>query len=75
MVVLITTMDLLVPQSRQLELARRLEAPVVRVESDHLAPATTPRRFHRGLCEALEVLEGLCDRERVQLRSVSEARG
>ena len=75
MVVLLTTMDLLVPASRQLELARRLEAPMLRVESDHLAPATTPRRFHRGLCEALEVLEGLCDRERVQLRSVTEAGG
>ena len=48
MVVLVTTMDLLVPSSRQYELARRLEAPMVRVESDHLAPATTPRRFHRG---------------------------
>lgn len=75
MVVLVTTMDLLVPASRQYELARRLEAPVVRLDSDHLAPATTPRRFHRGLCEALEVLEGLCDRERVQLRSVSDAGG
>jgi hypothetical protein len=64
-----------VPQSYQLELARRLEAPVVRVDSDHLAPVTTPGRFHRKLCESLDVLEGLCDRERVQLRSVSQARG
>jgi 3-oxoadipate enol-lactonase len=75
MVVLVTTLDLLVPSSRQLELAHRLEAPVVRVESDHLAPATTPRRFHRGLCQALEVLEGLRERERVQLRSVTQAGG
>ena len=74
MVVLITKTDLLVPQSRQRELAHRLEAPTVEVNSDHLAPATTPRRFHRALCEALEVLEGLCDRERTQLRDVSEIR-
>jgi 3-oxoadipate enol-lactonase len=75
MVVLITTMDLLVPQSRQRELARRLEAPTVEVESDHLAPATTPRRFHRGLCEALTLLERLCESERTQFRSITEARG
>jgi 3-oxoadipate enol-lactonase len=75
MVVLITCIDLLVPQSRQRELAHRLEAPVVEVNSDHLAPATTPRRFHRGLLEALEVLENLRERESEQLRTVGQAGG
>jgi pimeloyl-ACP methyl ester carboxylesterase len=52
--VLVTTMDLLVPPTMQRALAERLDAPTVEIDSDHLAPGTTPRRFHRGLIEALE---------------------
>jgi pimeloyl-ACP methyl ester carboxylesterase len=70
MVVMITCIDLLVPETRQRELARRLEAPIVEVDSDHLAPATTPRRFHRGLIEALGLLEEMRERESAQLRTV-----
>ena len=55
--VLVTTVDVLVPPARQRDLARRLGAPVVTVRSDHLAPATTPDRFHRGLVRALEHVE------------------
>nr|MDQ5808801.1 alpha/beta hydrolase [Actinomycetota bacterium] len=51
--VLVCTMDLLVPPTMQRALAERLGAPTVEIQSDHLAPATTPRRFHRGLSEAL----------------------
>jgi pimeloyl-ACP methyl ester carboxylesterase len=51
--VLVCTMDLLVPPTMQRALAERLHAPTVEIASDHLAPATTPRRFHRGLSEAL----------------------
>jgi pimeloyl-ACP methyl ester carboxylesterase len=69
-VVMITCIDLLVPETRQRELARRLEAPIVEVDSDHLAPATTPRRFHRGLIEALGLLEEMRERESAQLRTV-----
>jgi 3-oxoadipate enol-lactonase len=54
--VVVTTMDLLVPPEMQRALARRLRAPMVDVASDHLAPGTTPRRFHRGLISALELL-------------------
>ena len=75
MVVLITCTDLLVPESRQRELAHRLEAPVVEVMSDHLAPATTPRRFHRGLLEALDLLEYLREREYEQFRTVGQVGG
>ena len=73
MVVLVTCIDVLVPPNRQFELAHRLEAPVVEVNSDHLAPATTPRRFHRGLLEALDELERLRESEGEQLRTVGEA--
>jgi len=75
MVVLVTCIDLLVPEGRQRELAHRLEAPVVAVNSDHLAPATTPRRFHRGLLEALDLLEQLREREYEQLRTVGQVGG
>jgi pimeloyl-ACP methyl ester carboxylesterase len=54
--VLVCTMDLLVPPTMQRALAERLSAPTVEIESDHLAPATTPRRFHRGLSEALTLV-------------------
>ena len=73
MAVLVTCIDVLVPPNRQFELAHRLEAPVVEVNSDHLAPATTPRRFHRGLLEALGELEQRREREENQLRTVGEA--
>jgi pimeloyl-ACP methyl ester carboxylesterase len=56
--VVVTSRDLLVPAARQRDLARRLGAPVIEIESDHLAPAATPRRFNRGLVEALAILEG-----------------
>ncbi len=72
-VVLVTTIDLLVPPSRQRDLARRLEAPMVELHSDHLAPATTPGRFGRGLCEALDLLERMRDREAARVGSVGEA--
>jgi len=55
-VVLVTLADLLVPPSRQRDLAERLGAPMVEINADHLAPATTPRRFHDGLVEALGLL-------------------
>jgi pimeloyl-ACP methyl ester carboxylesterase len=51
--VLVCTMDLLVPPTMQRALAERLGAPMVEIRSDHLAPGTTPRRFHRGLSRAL----------------------
>jgi 3-oxoadipate enol-lactonase len=56
--VLVTTRDLLVPATRQRDLARRLDASQVEIESDHLAPASTPRRFNRGLVEALSIVQG-----------------
>ncbi|GAC1317364.1 MAG: hypothetical protein NVSMB25_04860 [Thermoleophilaceae bacterium] len=56
-VVMVTLADLLVPPGRQRELARRLGAPVVEVNSDHLAPGTTPRRFHAALGRSLALLE------------------
>lgn len=51
--VVVCTMDLLVPPTMQRALAERLGAPMVEIQSDHLAPGTTPRRFHRGLSRAL----------------------
>ena len=54
--VVVCTMDLLVPPTMQRSLATRLDAPTVEIESDHLAPGTTPRRFHRGLSEALDLV-------------------
>jgi pimeloyl-ACP methyl ester carboxylesterase len=58
--VVVCTMDLLVPPTMQRALAERLNAPIIEIQSDHLAPATTPRRFHRGLSRALaEVAPGL----------------
>jgi pimeloyl-ACP methyl ester carboxylesterase len=55
--VVVCTMDLLVPPTMQRALAERLGAPTVEIQSDHLAPGTTPRRFHRGLSEALRLIE------------------
>jgi 3-oxoadipate enol-lactonase len=66
--VLLTTVDLLVPPARQRHLAELLRAPVIEIESDHLAPGTTPRRFHRGLIEALGQVQR--QRERRHLRAV-----
>ena len=60
--VVVTTVDMLVPPSRQRELARRLDAPMIEVRSDHLAPFTTPRRFHRALLKAIAKVR----RERLQ---------
>jgi pimeloyl-ACP methyl ester carboxylesterase len=54
--VLVCTMDLLVPPTMQRALAERLDAPMVEIQSDHLAPGTTPRRFHRGLSHALDLV-------------------
>jgi pimeloyl-ACP methyl ester carboxylesterase len=54
--VIVCTMDLLVPPTMQRALARRLGAPIVEIRSDHLAPATTPGRFHRGLSRALDLV-------------------
>jgi 3-oxoadipate enol-lactonase len=54
--VVVCTMDLLVPPTMQRALAERLGAPVVEIDSDHLAPGTTPRRFHRGLSRALDIV-------------------
>jgi pimeloyl-ACP methyl ester carboxylesterase len=54
--VVVCTMDLLVPPTMQRALAERLGAPTVEIQSDHLAPGTTPRRFHRGLSRALDLL-------------------
>ncbi|HEV2812078.1 MAG TPA: alpha/beta hydrolase [Solirubrobacteraceae bacterium] len=55
--VVVCTMDLLVPPTMQRALAERLGAPTVEIQSDHLAPGTTPRRFHRGLSQALDLVE------------------
>jgi hypothetical protein len=49
----------------QRALAHRLSAPIVEVDAEHLAPATMPGRFHRGLVEALETVR------RQRLRSVA----
>ena len=54
--VVVCTMDLLVPPTMQRGLAERLGAPMIEIDSDHLAPGTTPRRFHRGLTEAIELV-------------------
>jgi len=51
--VVLTTVDFLVPPARQRDLARRLGVTPVELHSDHLAPASTPRRFHVALLEAL----------------------
>lgn len=69
--VLVTTVDLLVPPARQRELAERLGAPTVEIRSDHLAPGTTPHRFHRGLLRALELVGR--ERARAVSRSSSAA--
>ena len=55
--VVITTVDFLVPPARQRELARRMRVEPLELRSDHLAPATTPRRFHACLGEALDRVE------------------
>ncbi len=73
-VVLVTMIDLLVPPSHQRELARQLDAPVIELQSDHLAPATTPGRFGRGLSQALEVLERMREPEEARLGNLGEAR-
>jgi len=57
MAVVLTTVDVLVPPARQRELARRIGVTPLELRSDHLAPATTPRRFHACLLEALDRLE------------------
>ena len=72
-VVIVTTLDLIVPPGRQRELARLVAAPLIELHADHLAPATTPRRFARGLSEALDVLERLREPEEASLHSVREA--
>lgn len=74
-VVIVTLLDVLVPPSHQRELARLLEAPIIELHSDHLAPATTPGRFGRGLCQALDVLERMREPEEARLASLDEARG
>jgi len=56
-VVVVTLTDLLVPPGRQRELARRLDAPMVELQADHLAPGTTPNRFHQALLDALVELQ------------------
>ena len=56
-VVMVTLADMLIPPARQRELARRLDAPMVDLVSDHLAPGTTPNRFHAALEESLAVLQ------------------
>jgi 3-oxoadipate enol-lactonase len=56
-VVLVTARDVLVPPSRQRELAERMGAPQVAIDSDHLAPAATPEEFNRALVEALAALQ------------------
>lgn len=56
-VVLVTARDVLVPPSRQRELAERMGAPQVEIDSDHLAPGATPERFNRGLVQALAALQ------------------
>ncbi len=56
--VVVTLVDFLVPPARQRDLARRLGAPMLELRSDHLAPATTPGRFHRRLLEALDRVAG-----------------
>jgi predicted alpha/beta hydrolase family esterase len=73
-VVLVTMIDLLVPPSHQRELARQLDAPVIELQSDHLAPATTPGRFGRGLSQALEMLERMREPEEARLGNLGEAR-
>lgn len=54
--VVLTTRDFLVPPGRQRDLARRLQAQIITLDSDHLAPATTPRRFHRALEQAIDIV-------------------
>lgn len=56
-VVVVTLADLLVPPARQRELAALLDAPIVELHADHLAPGTTPNRFHRALLDALAELQ------------------
>ena len=56
-VVIVTLADLLVPPRRQRELADRLGAPTVDLLADHLAPGTTPNRFHKALLEGLATLQ------------------
>lgn len=72
-VVIVTTLDLLVPPGRQRELARRLAAPLIELHSDHLAPATTPGRFGRALSEALDLLERMREPDDAGLHSVRQA--
>ena len=56
-VVLVTLADMLVPPDRQRDLAERLGAPMETIVADHLAPGTTPNRFHDGLLRTLAALE------------------
>jgi len=56
-IVVVTTADLLVPPDRQRDLARRLSAPTIELEADHMAPVSAPRRFHRALLTALQTLD------------------
>jgi pimeloyl-ACP methyl ester carboxylesterase len=54
--VLVMSQDLLVPPSGQRRLAELLGAPAIEIESNHLAPATTPGRFNGGVLEALDLV-------------------
>jgi pimeloyl-ACP methyl ester carboxylesterase len=56
--VVLTSVDFLVPPARQRDLARRVGVSPVELRSDHLAPASTPRRFHAALLEALDRVGG-----------------
>jgi hypothetical protein len=64
----LTTVDVLVPPARQRELARRIGVTPLELRSDHLAPATTPRRFHACLIEALDRVES-----QTELRAVADS--
>jgi 3-oxoadipate enol-lactonase len=55
--VVVTNVDLLVPPGRQRELARRMGVTPIELRSDHLAPTTTPRRFHACLVRAIDSVE------------------
>jgi 3-oxoadipate enol-lactonase len=64
-VVVVTLADLLVPPARQREVAALLDAPIVELRADHLAPGTTPSRFHRAL------LDGLAELQRSRVTAVA----
>jgi pimeloyl-ACP methyl ester carboxylesterase len=54
--VITTRHDVLVPLSRQVALARALDAPIVEINAGHMAPLTAPEELVTALEQALDIV-------------------